>query len=257
MKTRIVPLVLCLVLLLTACNLTSAAGEPSPTQATDTLAGPTIALPSDTPAIASTDTPAIPTDTATITPTETLSIAMVKPTSDAANCRFGPAVTYVSVGGLKVDTSVPVVGQNGDGTWWEIQNPNNPNSTCWVSGAVTTVTGNLGSVPVNPAPVTSVTKVTVTNPPTISVPGCMGPITPMVLTGTIDVNGPTSVTWHFETEQGGALGSHTLVFTKYGPQAVTDNGYTPPVTAGTYWVRLVISAPNSVVTEGSYTIACP
>jgi hypothetical protein len=33
--------------------------------------------------------------------------------------------------------------------------------------------------------------------------------------------------------------------------------YTPPVTAGTYWVRLVVLSPNSTQAEGSYRIDCP
>ena len=182
---------------------------------------------------------------------------MVTPKTEAANCRFGPGTSYVSVGGLKVGASVPILGTNGDGTWWQIQNPNNISDKCWVSVTVTDASGNMGSVPVTPAPQPFVTKVTANTPANISVPGCIGPITPMALTGSIDVNGPTAVVWHFETQQGGALGSHTLTFTKYGPQTVTESSYTPPVVAGTYWVRLVVTAPNSLKGEANYTIACP
>ena len=261
MKTRTFTVILILMILLSACNLPIAGQSGStsqpPTDTTNPLPGDTaVPLPSDTPNLVPSDTPTI-TLTATNTLTPTSEVAMVTPKTEAANCRFGPGTSYVSVGGLKVGASVPILGTNGDGTWWQIQNPNNISDKCWVSVTVTDASGNMGSVPVTPAPQPFVTKVTANTPANISVPGCIGPITPMALTGSIDVNGPTAVVWHFETQQGGALGSHTLTFTKYGPQTVTESSYTPPVVAGTYWVRLVVTAPNSLKGEANYTIACP
>ena len=152
---------------------------------------------------------------------------------------------------------MPILGQSSDGTWWQIQNPNSISDKCWVSASVTNTSGNMGSVPVTPAPQPFVTEVTASNPDAISVPGCVGPITPMKLSGSIDVNGPVPVVWHFETQQGGALPGHTLTFTKYGPLTVTDSTYTPPLVAGTYWVKLIVTSPNSVTAKSSYTIACP
>ena len=266
MKTRTFTVVLMLMALMLACNVTSITQPGTPVQ--NTLPGPggtTSLPPTDTPIPLPTDTP-IPlisdTPTFTLAPTftltPTLSGAMVAPTTQDVNCRFGPGTAYLGVGGLKVGVSVPILGQNGDGTWWQIQNPNNLSDKCWVSAGATDATGNMGSVPVTPAPKPFVTKVTVSNPANISVPaGCIGPIPPMGLTGTIDVNGPVAVTWHFETQQGGALGSHTLTFTKYGPQTVTDNSYTPPLVAGSYWVNLVVSAPNTIKGNATYKIGCP
>jgi hypothetical protein len=182
---------------------------------------------------------------------------MVTPKTEAVNCRFGPGTTYASVGGLKVGASVPILGQNGDGTWWQIQNPNNIVDNCWVSATATVTSGNMGSVPVAGSPQPFVTAVTANSPAAISVPGCIGPIQPLVLTGTIDVNGPTPVVWHFETQQGGALPSHTLTFTKFGPLTVTENAFTPPLVAGTYWLKLFVTSPNSLTSQASYTITCP
>ena len=266
MKTRTFTVVLVLMALMLACNVTTVPQAGTPIQNTlprpgETPLPPTDTpnpLPSDTPKPLPSDTPA-PTPTITLTPTS--SVAMVTPKTQDVNCRFGPGTDYLSVGGLKVGASVPILGQNGDGTWWQIQNPNNVSDKCWVSGGAggaTNTSGNMGSVPVTPAPKPFVTKVTASNPANISVPaGCIGPISSMTLTGTIDVNGPVAVTWHFETQQGGAMGNHSLTFTKYGPQTVTDNSYTPPLVAGTYWVRLVVTSPNSIKGEASYKIGCP
>ena len=42
-----------------------------------------------------------------------------------------------------------------------------------------------------------------------------------------------------------------------GPQTVSDGSFTPTVAAGTYWVRLVVTSPNSKQAEASYKIECP
>ena len=260
MKARIVPVIVIVMVFVSACNLTT---SPTIQSATTTPLTPpglvvTSVPPTDTPILLPSDTPIpLPSDTPTITLTETLAVAMVTPKTEAVNCRFGPGTGYIGVGGLKVSASVQILGQNGDGTWWQIQNPNNISDKCWVSASATDVSGNMASIPVTPAPQPFVTKVTVSNPANISVAGCIGPISPMVITGTIDVNGPVAVTYHFETQQGGALSNHTLTFAKYGPLTVTDNSYTPGLVAGTYWVKLFITAPNSVTAQASYTISCP
>ena len=114
-------------------------------------------MPSDTPI-------PLPTDTPTVTLTETPSVAMVTPKTEAVNCRFGPGTTYASVGGLKVGASVPILGQNGDGTWWQIQNPNNIVDNCWVSATATITSGNMGSVPVAGSPQPFVTVLTANSP---------------------------------------------------------------------------------------------
>ncbi|HTX91169.1 MAG TPA: SH3 domain-containing protein [Anaerolineales bacterium] len=253
---RIISVLAVLAILASACNLPSTSPQNTGPQTKPPVSGPTDT--SAPAAVPPTDTPApLPTDTATIAPTDTPASPMVTPKTDAVNCRFGPGTSYVGIGGLMAGATVPILGQNGDGTWWQITNPNNITTQCWVAGSATDATGNLGSVPVVPAPTPFVTKVTAIPPAAISVPGCMGPIAPISLTGTIETNGPVSVTWHFETQQGGVLSSHTLNFTKYGPQNVTDHSFTPPLTAGTYWVRLVITTPNSVKSiDVTYTITC-
>jgi uncharacterized protein YraI len=262
MKSRIFSLLILSILVLAGCNLQSTlANTPTSTPIQADQGQPLVITPTPTNSpilVTPTYTTApLPTNTPTISLTPTSATAMVTPKTEAVNCRFGPGTSYLSVGGLKVGATVPILGQNGDGTWWQIQNPNNILENCWIAASATTTSGNMASVPVAPTPQPFVTKVTVNTPETISVAGCIGPIAPIVLTGSIDVNGPTAVTYHFETEQGGALPARTLTFTKYGPVNVSDNSYTPPVVAGTYWVKLFVTAPNSVTAEATYTIACP
>jgi hypothetical protein len=107
------------------------------------------------------------------------------------------------------------------------------------------------------APRAEVTDVTVeVDPESLSIALCTDPITPLEITGTIETNGPTTVQWHFETQQDGAMTAQTTEFDAFGEETVTVD-YTPTtLAAGTYWIRLIVTSPNSVQAETRYTIAC-
>lgn len=248
-------LVLILLAAIMACNMPTT-GTVSPQQAASTSTEIAATLTPELPPT-STDTPS-PSDTPTITPTATPSTPMVTPAKEDVNCRFGPGVNYLSTGALLLGNAVPILGKNEDGTWWQIQNPNANTQKCWVSASYTTASGDLGAVPIAQPPLAFVTGLTISvTPKSISVAGCMGPIQPIVLKGTITVNGPATVKWHFATQQGGSLSSHSTTFTAFGSQDVSDGSYTPPLTEGKYWARLVIDSPNSITADATYKIECP
>lgn len=234
-----------------ACNLPTAAGPggagPAEVSATPTTASQAAATETATPA---------PANTPTITPTPTPSEPMVTPLKDAVNCRFGLGVEYEPVGALAVGNTVPILGKSSDGGWWQIQNPAGSDK-CWVAASVTIASGDLSKVPVVAPPSAFVTNVYLQiKPDSISVPGCMGPIMPSSFKGSIQVNGPVKVKWHFESEQGGSMSEHTTNFTSFGSKDVSTD-YTPPLTEGNYWVRLVVTFPNSMTAEANYKIKCP
>ncbi len=253
MKLRPAILFLLIASLLSACSL-----QPSGTGTTPPQNIPAGATPTDTPpAVPPTDTPTpTPSDTPTVTPTETPSVPMITPVDQPVNCRFGPGAEYVSMGALKVGVTVPIIGQNAGG-WWQIQNPSNPSTNCWVSGSVTTITGATGGVPFAEAPLTFVGGVSADQPDVISVPGCLGSAPALQLSGSIEVNGPITVTFHFETQQGGALGAQTVKYKSFGTYAVSNSSYVPPLVAGTYWVKLVVTSPNKMSGQSTYKISCP
>ena len=85
---------------------------------------------------------------------------------------------------------------------------------------------------------------------------CVGPILPIEITGTIETNGPTEVRWRFETQQGGAMPNQSSTFDTFGDREFTVE-YTPTLTAGTYWVRLIVTGPNNIQAETTYRIECP
>jgi hypothetical protein len=122
---------------------------------------------------------------------------------------------------------------------------------------VTNTAGNLVAIPIVEAPQAQVTKVTVgVDPTAISVAGCTGPVLPVKISGAIETNGPAAITWHFETQQGGALTTQTTQFDAFGSTNFSVN-YTPTLAAGTYWVRLIVTSPNDMQAEAKYTITCP
>lgn len=240
--------------LLTSCSL----GAPEPTQ-TPT---PTLALPTATePLPSSTPTPtftAEPTDIPTPVLTATPSFPMVTPIDEPVNCRFGPSVDYAQVGALKVGEYTQVFGKTSAGDWWQVQNPTETSQKCWVAASVTTGSGNFSEIGVVIAPTAFVTNLTLkVDMETISLSLCTDPFEPINLKGTIETNGPLTAKWHFETEQGGVMPEQTLEFKTFGSQDVSAEYMPLLVKPGTYWVRLIVTSPNSTKVETTYKIDCP
>lgn len=245
-------LIVILVFAMSACNLPSNAPTQTPT--------PGLITPSVTQSLSTatpTQTPS-PSNTAPPLPTATPTVPVAFPKEVAVNCRLGPSVAWIVLSGLNVGASSQIVGRTADNAWWYIVDPFNSARRCWVAASVTNTAGNLAGIPVAAPPSAEVLAVGVdVDPNEISVAGCVGPIQPIEISGTIETNGPTTVQWHFETQQGGAMTTQSTEFETFGEQDNFSVDYTPPLTAGTYWVRLVVTSPNSKQAEVKYTIECP
>lgn len=250
MKSRSLLSILMLVFVLSACNL------PSNVPVTET---PTSAFTASPTLFLSTTTPsqtAPPPSPAPPTTTSTPAVPVAFPKDVAVNCRLGPGTGWVVLSGLNQGASSQIVGRSGDSGWWQIIDPFNSARRCWVATSVTNTAGNVASIPVVEAPKATVTNVTVdVDPESISVAGCLGPVLPLKLTGTIETDGPTAVQWHFETQQGGALAAQTTQFDAFGSKPVSAE-FPPTLAAGTYWVRLIVTSPNNTQAETNYTIVC-
>ncbi|HSG44820.1 MAG TPA: hypothetical protein VLA72_16865 [Anaerolineales bacterium] len=252
MKYKITALIFILALLVQACNLPSNV----PVTETPTLEPPvepsaTQPLPTDLP----TETP-LPTDTPPPTLTFTPSVPIAFPKEVAVNCRFGPGVAWVVLSGLQVGQSSQIVGRSTDFNWWYIVDPLNASRNCWVSAGVVDTAGNLSSIPTIATPTASVTNVTVSvDPKEINVGGCVGPISQSKIEGTIEVNGPATVKWYFDTQQLGTLPSQSTEFDSAGSKTFSAD-FTPLLVEGTYWIRLVVTSPNSIQGETTYKINC-
>ena len=251
MKSRSFLFVLALVSAMLACNLPANAATQTPTLSIFT---PSMTQP------ASTDVPTLtllPSNTAPAAATSTPTVPVALPKDVAVNCRLGPGVGWVVLSGLSVGASSQIVGKSGDGGWWYIVDPFNSGRKCWVASSVTTTAGNLANIPVVEAPKATVTKVSVdVSPDSIAAATCPAAGSPIEISGTIETNGPTDVTWHLETQQTGPETAQTIKFDTFGPTDFSTN-YTPMLAAGTYWVRLIVTSPNDMQAETNYTITCP
>ena len=126
-----------------------------------------------------------------------------------------------------------------------------------MAASVTLTAGNLLNLPIVNSPFASVTNVSVKlDPKEISLPGCIGPVQPIAIKGTIETNGPTLVKYYFETEQGGQKPIEQINFNG-ADSKIVESSYTPPIGAGNFWVRLIIVSPNDKVGELKYKILCP
>jgi len=52
------------------------------------------------------------------------------------------------------------------------------------------------------------------------------------------------------------MSNQTTNFDAFGSKNVSVD-YTPTLTAGTYWVRLIVTEPNDIQAEVKYTLECP
>jgi len=252
MKARTLFPILILILAMLSCNLPSnVASTETPTLEASPSPTVTQALPTDTP----TQTP-LPTNTSLPTSTSTPTVPVAFPKDTNVNCRLGPGTAWVPVSALVVGQSSQITGKNADGGWWNIADPQSTGKRCWVSAAVVNTAGNLAGIPIVESPKASVINVTAAvDPRTISVPGCVGPILPIKIKGTIETNGPVTVKWHFETQLGGSMPDQSTDFDAFGSKDFSVD-YTPPVTAGMYWVRLVVTRPDNMQAEVKYKIEC-
>ena len=162
------------------------------------------------------------------------------------------------IGALLVGQSATIQGKNDDSSWWYVKTQNDPGTPCWVAGYVTQTAGNLSGLPVILAPKAKVTDVSVKiDPKEISLPGCFGPVQPIEIKGTIAVNGPVKVEWHFEIEGEGSQSGHSTNFNTADYKNVEGDSFSPSPAEGTFWVRLVIDKPDDKYGEAKYKILCP
>ena len=257
--------------LLAACSLPGQTAEPVETPATNTSAAVTPTSPSQnavaTPAPTATAAPAAsavpaataaPSDTPLVIASSTPTSPTLTPIKDPVNCRYGPGTLFAALGtGLPFGRSAPITARSGDTSYLQIPNPDGSDGVCWVAASVVTTSGDLSSLPVLSPPAAQVTDVTVAvNPPSITAgSGCGMPVG-YSYSGTITVNGPTTVRWHWELNAGDViLGTKSTTFTAYGSHTVTDT-YHVGMT-GSSNVKMVVTSPNSVIGTASFTVTCP
>ena len=66
------------------------------------------------------------------------------PRLDNVNLRSGPGVDTAVVGQMRIGESLPILGRNDDGSWWQVQTPSGP---AWIAASVA-LTARTAAVPV-------------------------------------------------------------------------------------------------------------
>jgi hypothetical protein len=114
----------------TASSLPVATETPAPVPTTK------VATVTTTPTI--TPSP-LPTSTATATPTYAILRGKV---IERSNCRYGPGAAYLYYVGLRVGTTMEVIGRNDLGTWVLIQGVGDDRS-CWIKASLMEIDGDV------------------------------------------------------------------------------------------------------------------
>lgn len=158
MNRFLLPALLLLIVLLTACSSPSPTAPTATPLPTDTPPLPTETpspLPSATPTATLTPSPTetftptltfTPTDTPTITLTPTLVVLRFQ-VLQQANCRYGPGAAFLYKYGLVEGSNMEATGRNFDGSWLFVRAIGGTNP-CWVNASLLEVRGDILTLPV-------------------------------------------------------------------------------------------------------------
>jgi len=233
--------------LMTACNLL-VQGPPPPT--------PEIESPppaSSTPTVISIETLlALPTSTRIATPTSIFILA--SPRNQPVNCRFGPSIAYAVTGALFIGRQAEVIGKSVDEAWWYVKNPSDPSTNCWLSSDFIDIIGNVESLPVVGPPEIGVNNIQVFVDPVSMNVGCLSFPQTVNLTGVITSNGPTLVTWKWETSAGDEFPEETILFESEGSREVKN--LLRVWGANDYRVDIHVLSPNDRRGGTNFKVTC-
>ena len=246
---RIIGYAAVFILIFTSCNLPSGTQTPLPPLKTDTP-------PADnsTPSVIPIETfltYALPTPT----PTLPLRLVVASPKEQIVNCRFGPSISYSVVGELRQGKFAEVIGKSHDLAWWQVRNPNNPSTTCWLSSDFTDTEGNIDAVPVATAPQVTVSAVLVSIDPGVMNVACDS--FPRVVTITVEIAayGPSNVVWMWKEESTGDTSEAMSVqFEEGGIKRVQD--FYQVRSARDYALVVQTLEPNIVTTRETFKAVC-
>jgi len=237
------------VLTLSSCNLPDRPLETN-------LTSPII----DTPSSAFSTSTLVPIETllarptSTFVPTTTPRVALASPISQPVNCRYGPSTAYAVVGGLEVGRQAEIIGKNIDVTWWFVKNPSNPSTFCWLAADLIRAVGQVDALPVVEAPPGQVTNIQLrTDPPSLNV-SCTAFPQYIIVNADITTNGPTTVTWQWETSEGESISANPILFLETSSQS--DFIYYKVAAAKDYGIQVHILSPNDITGRVIFKATC-
>lgn len=192
----------------------------------------------------------LPTATSTSTP----SITLASPREQPVNCRVGPDISYAVVGALIVGRQAEVIGKNIDITWLYVRNPSDPSTNCWLYVDLLEVKGDVELLPVVGPPEIMVTNIDVQVDPPAMYVACDAFPQSVLISADITTNGPTIVTWFWQSSVGKTSDSKQVLFEAGGTKTVLD--YYLVERAGDYSIRVESALPNSQAGEAAFKVVC-
>jgi hypothetical protein len=237
---------------LSSCNLpTDQPTETPPSTIQTVLDSPTSSSPTPMPIPVNT---ALPLEPATMTPTSTPSTILAAPRDQPVNCRFGPGTSYAVAGALNIGRQAEIIGKNVDSSWWYVRNPSNPSTSCWLAASATDTTGNVESLSVVNPPEIMVTGIEVrVDPPAMNV-ACDAFPQAVILSAQITTNGPSIVTWRWESSTGSVSEEKNLLFEEGGTKQVQE--FYQVNSANNYSIQIRTLLPNVLIGQANFKVTC-
>lgn len=242
---------LVLIFLLASCNFpgTQTESTPLPTPTSKPVIE-TVSIPATGPGAATSTEVPLPTLTPSSTPQITLAAAREQP----VNCRFGPDISYAVIGALNPGRQAEVIGKNIDITWLFVRNPSDPSTSCWLSVDFITVEGDVELLPVVGPPEIRVTNIEVRiEPPAMNV-DCLALPQSVLIIADITTNGPSVVTWQWESSAGDRSNEKQILFESGGTKTVQD--YYAVNRVADYSVQVKTTLPNAAMGDATFRVIC-
>jgi hypothetical protein len=192
--------------------------------------------------------------TVTETSTSTPSVTLASPREQPVNCRVGPDISYTVIGALLIGNQAEVIGKNPDITWLYVRNPSDPSTNCWLSVDFIDVDGPVDLLPVIGPPEIMVTGINVSVDPAAMNVACDSFPQNVVISAQIITNGPTIVTWYWESNVGKTSQQKQVLFEAGDSKTVQD--YYQVDHAGDYSIQVKTLIPNMVIGEANFKAIC-
>ncbi|HEX2991555.1 MAG TPA: SH3 domain-containing protein [Anaerolineales bacterium] len=252
MKRRIIILVFLISIVLSSCTMPGngpSIDTPSP-QPTQNIPITGVTTPTSIPIETLVDVAQLPTATLTSTP----SVILAAPREQPVNCRFGPDISYAIVGALIAGRQAEVIGKNIDVTWVYVRNPSDPSNNCWLSVDFIELNGDTALLPVVGPPEIMVTDIQVSVDPSAMNVACDAFPQSVIISAEVTTNGPTIVTWFWESSVGVRSDQKQLLFEAGGTKMAQD--FYQVDRAGDYSIQVGSILPNLRTGEATFKAIC-
>ncbi len=235
-----------------SCNYPGTPPQTTPPLSTPTFDSvtTTIATPTTVPIETLLADVELPTQPPTSTPEITLASSRGLP----VNCRFGPDVSYTIVGALNPGRKAEVIGKNIDITWLFVRNPSDPSTSCWLSVDYINVEGDVERLPVIGPPEIMVTGIKVRVEPAVMNVACDAFPQTVTISADIITNGPSIVTWQWESNMGQKSVEKQILFESGDIKTVQD--YYQVNKVADYTILVTTTLPNTARGEANFKVIC-